>query len=345
MGGGGGGDVIGNGGGGLCFGKECSTLTEMGLKPKYPNETFTSIDPVTAKELERIINKLPFGSAAGNVLKRALGNGETYISLEIADEQKLLAIKQKYAKYLNSINSIVDVKNLTIFAFSRVDVINIAFSQLYDPKDQTYLLPDFFKLSPTQQAKILIHEANVRGQYHGDFERALQLDSLIEEALQFSDLAHFHGEFRYDLWSDLVTHFFRFLYIHPWQIDLAGWLKWHNTKTGLVLRFNEICSSIDSYSCDFDKKAAQIHYNLLPAFVRFLSDTSQSMRFYKDYQILKSGPYYQEVANFCFQNKLLDQTIGVVVVPFRVDHHFLMAAVNCAAINNSQENSIGYLIR
>lgn len=82
-------------------------------------------------------------------------------------------IKNEYRQVYEKLGQTFDSNNFVLTAYTENYV--------------TYILPDFNKLSPMQQAKTLIHEANMRDAYLSThtrletLERALAIDSLIEQ--------------------------------------------------------------------------------------------------------------------------------------------------------------------
>jgi hypothetical protein len=259
-----GGDIVGNGGGGICVGQICSTLAEAGLRVATPQEPYFILPPATVKALQELSKALPLGAFREDLVEQTVGRGDNFIKLEVADPQKIEQIRKQYAKILHDNNSSIDIDQVRIFAFGRV-IQNGSWVTEY--REETYLLPDFFSLTPEQQAKVLIHERNVRGQQHHEhFIEALELDGYIEDlSKDFSAL--YKNNFRIERWFELLELFYDQPYAS--SLTMGNWLAWFQQSRNISFNAEKFCS-FGYNSCSPDATRISSFYKITPGFLRFI---------------------------------------------------------------------------
>ncbi len=171
------GDKGGNGGGGICVSEnKCFTLAEAGLRISLEVDAFFVSEEVE-KELDLILEKLPLHHLEKVLLKqRTLGGRGTFRRILKEETVKFQHIVRGYENLLRKYNPKIDRKKFTLYAVSDSLVES---QKVY----QTYLLPEFFKLSARDQALVLIHEGHVRGKPSSFVESAIRFDGYVYDFL------------------------------------------------------------------------------------------------------------------------------------------------------------------
>lgn len=261
-----GGDLVGNGGGGLCIDGECKTITEAGFRVSTPEEPYYSLKPAVMRALKELVLKAPLAGFREEIVKKTLGSGNNFIKLDIVDPIKVEAVRKKYAELLRASGRNVSIKDVRIFAFARM--VRTEAGELV-PRNETYLLPDFFTLTPEQQAKILIHESNVRGPHHDHFKPALELDGYLEDLVQ-DPLKLYTPSFRIERWQALLLLFYSYNFYRP---DLlASWLAWFQITKQTVFNVVDFCDmDWSNLWCQPNPPRIMENYEITPGFQRFLT--------------------------------------------------------------------------
>jgi hypothetical protein len=311
---------VGNGGAGVCIAGQCSTLTEVGLRIPGPEEEFYSPPPELAQKIAQIAAKLPLGNRREKFVADTIGQGQNFVIVEISDATLLEPIREQYAEILAKYNDTIDPQDVSIFAFADADSDTDA--------GRTYLLPTFFQLSLEQQAKILIHERNVRGRlarYSWDtdhtFEIALELDGYIQDLLVKPSLWK-QSDFRIDRWIKITWDYYSRGYSD--NTGLALWLEWLRVNQSIIFETPKVFKTGDSFSLSVARISQ--HYLVPPAFLRFVDKFSNTLHFeYRPAKIFTDEQYL----NICRQN-LKDQSYVSILYPYvsnaEGDYNFLRLA-------------------
>jgi hypothetical protein len=253
-------DKGGNGGGGFCYSPDkCVTLAEAGLRIPADIPLFL-VSQETEDAIRKILHSLP--ESEGLITKRisrALGDRDTFVPIQKDSDRKFRKITEDYKKLIKTY-----APNLLTDAFELFAVSD-------QQKQITYLLPAFFNLTPTSQALILIHEANVRGfpssvipyavQWDGflyDFYSGKKPDVLPYFAVDYNLLeAQGHnGEDQSFLFKELNTYF--------------------STKLGRSMKISDYCDNPTlgfdgDYFCQISRdKALAGNRNIDPHFAQLL---------------------------------------------------------------------------
>lgn len=319
-----GGDVVGNGGGGICFADHCSTLAEAGLRVSVPDEPNFVLAPPMVQALNDLATRIPLAENRKDFIKQTIGNGSNFIKLDVADPAKIEAIRRQYADVLRENNSQIDPKDVRVFAFARVVPL---VEGVVEYRDETYLLPDFFLLSPDQQAKVLVHERNVRGfAHHEHFKDALELDGYIED-FSANPKKLFDKGFRIERWVELLAKFYDITDHHS-QI-LANWMVWFQQNGVEVFDAEKFCN-FEIHSCAPNISQITGNYQVTPRFVRYLTNHNDPMYYH---QLSLDGgrkDYESAIKMFCMKNLHLPSTEAWLFFPFNFygpDYHLTL--VNC----------------
>jgi hypothetical protein len=259
---------VGNGGGGICIAGGCVTITEAGLRIRGPQEQFTSLDPQTIQALVALAEKVPFGDYRQLIIAKAIGTGSTFKRLEIVDPEKLEVIRQRYLSVLRRHNPALEDADFQLFAFA-------GRAGQYSSEYFTYLLPSFFQLSPQQQAKILIHEMNVRPPTDEQmFLNVLELDGFIEDLA--GDLELFmKPDFRMDRWTYLLSSVVE---RHSGssmdykKSSVFAWIHWYFANKNYVFDNAKFCSGNSTSFCTPDMSVISRYYNISAPAARVFSD-------------------------------------------------------------------------
>jgi hypothetical protein len=176
-------DKGGNGGGGFCYSAgKCVTLAEAGLRVPQDIPLFM-ISEEAEKEVRGIVGALPKNSLFGgfwgvddnfeakHLIDRALGGRDTFVSVDQSNIPAFENIIKEYKSLIQQYAPHLPAEKFSLFAVSD------------SQKEITYLLPQFFKLTPHQQALILIHESFVRAKGSKIMPLALRLDGLIYDCV------------------------------------------------------------------------------------------------------------------------------------------------------------------
>ncbi len=168
----------GNGGGGFCYAPgKCVTLAEAGLRIPVDIPLFM-ISEETEAEIRRILSMSPASASyIDKMTKRALGDRDTFISIQNEGKNAFRDVLDGYRKLIKTYAPNLPEDRFELYAVSDQNT------------EKTYLLPAFFELSPTRQALILIHEANVRGFSSSTIPYAVQLDGILYDFLTESPMA------------------------------------------------------------------------------------------------------------------------------------------------------------
>jgi hypothetical protein len=264
------GHQVGNGGGGVCLAGQCITISEAGLRIPGPKEEFYLLKPAVVKAVRELVNNLPLGVYRGEILKTAVGTGKNFKLLEIDDPAKMEKIRGEYAEVLRKYKSSIDPRDVTIFAFADGE-----------SREVTYLLPAFFKLDPVQQAKILIHEYNVRGiSSQTDFESVLELDGYIEDLLRDASLVG-KEQFPLERWLLLLSKF----HYAAWNANRMAYQLWMFRAYQLRKTLFEPAKfcQISKSSCWPDVAKINENYEIEPGFMRFISNLGEFGFYYDSY--------------------------------------------------------------
>lgn len=303
---------VGNGGAGVCISDKCVTLPEAGVVLPEPEEQYVMLQQETIKAIHKIAYSLPLGAEGQDALFReTVGQGDTFIRLDIVDPEKLKALKSEYIEILKAAQYSVNENNLEIYAFGNT----------YDmPQPVTYLLPIFFKLTAEQQAKVLIHEKNVRNLIKGKitFEEILELDNLNEKLLLNPD-ALLNASFRIDRWTDLS-----YKSIEGKSYDVRSqmvkiYLGWLLKNQNLILENSKACGTEYGFStdCYFDRTMAMLNYNLPPAFIRLADKMSfKSMLLFQD-KIELEEQDQAEILKICSEKLASKENVLRLIYPYR----------------------------
>lgn len=181
----GGGSDAGNGGGVICVAGVCKTLVEAGLRlsPEF-NGVWLPSDSHYSLVEQRINNRVALPQPTKTqLLSRVFGRSDHFRSVNVIDPSKLEAIKELYKKVALDSGFTFDPTKFTIVAFSSDNTVQAPPPPEPPQEPMTYLLPEFFQLSPSQQAQILIHEGLYRGQPTGLLKPILQFETAIEESI------------------------------------------------------------------------------------------------------------------------------------------------------------------
>jgi hypothetical protein len=145
------------------------TLAEAGLRLPRENAPYFMLPSGIEPEVKAILASLPYATAdwVKAEAKRIMGGRDTFVPVEKSDTSKYSNVVKFYEKLLATYAPNLSGKSFALYAVSANDV------------PQTFLLPEFFNLNNTQQAFILIHEANVRGRPNSVVPFALRLDGII----------------------------------------------------------------------------------------------------------------------------------------------------------------------
>lgn len=155
----------GGGGAGFKVAGEYITWDESGLKLKKGKEySDWDIDADTYIGLDNYVSTLPFGEYYKQL---AIGDKNYF---KVVDKKEISGtlhrkIKSEYKSCFEDTGHNFN-KDLVIYAVST--------------NEQTYLLPEFFKLNPERRAKVLIHEGNVR--HYGFNCDVLRIDEQLAKA-------------------------------------------------------------------------------------------------------------------------------------------------------------------
>lgn len=260
---------VGNGGGGVCIASNCITLSEAGLKITSPIEEYYQLSTNTVKAIKNLTDRLPLGDFKEYIVNLTIGTGQTFKVLNVADPLKLEVIRQRYAKVLAQYLPETNMADVQIFAFSGY----CNFDRPYSSEYCTYLLPEFFKLNSDQQAKILIHETNVRNEIKAEkFISVLELDGLMEDLLADTTLI-IDNHFRIDRWVELLQSFGRpTLDGRSRTASLTLWLAWLQKNKGIIFDLSKITKSPDKFSIRLDIPLLTSNFEIPPAFARVLNN-------------------------------------------------------------------------
>lgn len=136
------GTEIQNGGGGISINGEVATFYSAELKilpePLPPNEDFIKLEELLGKlSIPNRVKVELFQNIQPSYTRRYYSVDQNYVNSALLEK-----IKLEYSRITG-----LDIKNLTVFA-------------LTDPETQiTLLLPDYFKLTPSEKRAILFHES------------------------------------------------------------------------------------------------------------------------------------------------------------------------------------------
>lgn len=322
---------VGNGGAGLCVATNCLTLSEAGLRIASPTEEYYQLSPTTVRALQNVADRLPIGEFKKNIINLTIGTGKTFKVLDVDDPAKLEIIRERYAKALAQYSPSIRMEDVNIFAFAGY----CNFTEYYSSNYCTYLLPDFFKLSGYQQAKILIHEANVRNDIKPDkFVSALELDGMIEDLLEnpnFIDDSHF----RIDRWVELLQAY--------GERDLNGqsnktsfnlWLYWLQKNKSVVFELNKITHEKKEqieYSFKLDLAMINSNFEIPPAFARILN----TQNYIATEMFDKSSITKSELEQICYQH-LTDKNSLDFLYSYRNQNlNYELLKISCSLQNGS----------
>lgn len=170
----GGGSDAGNGGGVICINGVCKTLSEAGLRlsPEFDGVWIPENYHFSLVE-SRINNKLSLAQPIkADLFQMVFANSDHFRRVNVIDPKKLEEIKDLYKKLAFDSGFPFDPNNFTIVAFSSDNTTD---------SPMTYLLPEFFSLTPSQQTEILVHEGLYRGKPTSLLKPILQFESSIAE--------------------------------------------------------------------------------------------------------------------------------------------------------------------
>lgn len=142
---------------GLLLGEEGKETTGKTYQRYYTisEETKEQVDFILRK-IKEVIPENDFSRS------NIIGEKGDFIELQNVDLSLYLDIKNEYKEVLKSYGYALDEEKYVLPAFSTEDK--------YEGKwvrGKTYILPDFNLLPPLQQAKILVHESNMRANKNG----------------------------------------------------------------------------------------------------------------------------------------------------------------------------------
>ncbi len=322
---------VGNGGGGVCLGGDCKTLAEAGVKIDGPEEIYYNLSTELSTKVKETLNRLPLASYRETLLKKIMGVGKTYRVVEVVDTEKLESIRLKYASVLQEITSTVKVEDVEIFAFAGPEE---GYSFIGEDS-QTYLLPKFFQLSLEQQAKILIHEANVKI-YSNDLSEtdilrlALEFDGLAQDLLNDPTLI-LNKKFRIDRWEELCAGMAHELKIFR-PSSRVNWIAWLFVNKGLLFEGGK-AGTFSTYSLGFEASKIAANYTVPPAFLRLFKYDENFSLDYKTITNWKNILSEETAINIC-QEKLQGAERTMVAYPVTDDlANIRMIAISCQMIN------------
>jgi hypothetical protein len=316
-----GGPGNGGGGGGICLNGQCMTLAEAGVRVSSPMEPYYQITPPTASAVKDLLSKIPDLSNS-YMEKSILGQGSTYIRLEVVDQKRLELLRKQYANLLKQIQSTIDPNKVVIFAYSN--------------GPNTYLFPKFFELSLERQAKILIHELHIR--QNGSLKEAVEFDGMEEDLLNDPNLP-INPSFRIDRWYALNLEYSK---VHGlkagWRYP-ALWMARYYHVNNIIFDYAKFffvqCSQPGNPSLincglppNVDMNTVAENYRVDPAFMNELSNVViWNWEFNWDTPITDSLNS-DELKKIC-QTQLASRDWSNVLYPYREGVNFTLAVVEC----------------
>ena len=164
------GGVAGGGQGGFCINTICVTLAEAGFRIQQPYVNAPVVPPAAFVATKRILSKLNIPEGIKTDIKESAfaNDGGQFLRVKSYNPKKFEEYRDDYLNLLKKYD--FKATGFKLFAVSNPST------------ETTYLLPEFYHLTPFQQGLVLIHEGIVR--YTGSVMLALKLDGAILDTLK-----------------------------------------------------------------------------------------------------------------------------------------------------------------
>ncbi len=195
----------GGGGAGVCTNSICQTVAQAGMVPS--REATEVLSPAVAREIARIIDGLQVGPLMKiHLTQLVLNTPAEYVITR--EGQASATIRRIHEDYREALGVRQLPSNFVVYAYSDLSSRNPLFARCGNNREQTSVVPDFFRLDTRGRALVLIHEALYLCEKREDLSKVLRFDDELNKLLTGAqtDSIHLVRAF-YDLKHDPAAAF------------------------------------------------------------------------------------------------------------------------------------------
>jgi hypothetical protein len=218
----------------------CVSLKDAGLQIKDPDDFYILPGEIISAINSSITTALGKNSTSKSLIKQTFGSPKTFVVVDTIDAKKVKKLTDEYKAIVHKL-------------YPKYDLSKVDFPA-YSDDEHTFLLRDKFfapNMTPQEQAKILVHEGNVRSPESNRLAIALEFDDAFADILSGKS-----PELRHQQVSALFRALLRLNVVQTESAVIEA-VSSIAEERGSVVKVSEICEAKKNYPIKYDAGARE----------------------------------------------------------------------------------------